>query len=145
MKKNDMPIIIEALFHNSIESIWNAITDIKEMRKWYFPNIPNFKPVFGFKTGFNVKSGERNFFHKWEVVDVQINRLIKYNWEFENYSGKSSTTFELFKLDNGTKLILTVNIYEDFSEGIPEFTHESCITGWEYFINKRLSEYLRSK
>ncbi len=41
------------------------------MRKWYFENIPAFKPEVGFETQFNVQSEERNFLHKWKVTEVQ--------------------------------------------------------------------------
>ena len=61
MKTSDDPIIITELFDSPAESVWNALTDIGQMRKWYFENIPAFKPEIGFKTEFNIKSEERNF------------------------------------------------------------------------------------
>lgn len=144
MKICDEPIIVEQIFNASIESLWEAITNIELMRKWYFDNITDFKPQIGFKTKFNVESGVRNFIHIWEVTEVQFHKLIKYTWEFEKYSGKSSTTFELSKQNNLTKLKLTVDIIENFEENIPEFKRESCIGGWQYFINNRLNNFLSS-
>jgi uncharacterized protein YndB with AHSA1/START domain len=78
------------------------------------------------------------------VTEVQNKKLIKYSWEFENYSGKSTSAFELFEQDNSTKKRLTTNILEDFPEDITEFRRESCIEGWEYFIKNKLTEYLRN-
>ncbi|KUG25542.1 hypothetical protein ASZ90_004635 [hydrocarbon metagenome] len=142
MKKNNEPIIVEQIFENNIQRIWNSITDIKEMHNWYFENIPSFLPEVGFKTQFNIQSEERNFLHIWQVIEVIPARLIKYNWKYEGYNGDSNVTFELFDQNDKTKLRLTVEILEDFSEDIPEFRRESCINGWNYFIQNRLKEYL---
>ena len=35
------------------------------------------------------------------------------------------------------------NIVEDFQDHIPEFQPESCIAGWEYFLD-RLDSYLQN-
>jgi len=144
MKTSDEPIIVEQVFNATIESVWNSITDIALMRKWYFENIPAFKPEVGFETQFGIQSEERNFLHKWKVTEVQHLKMIKYSWEFENYAGKSSTTFELFEENGSTKLKLTVDILENFHEDIPEFKRESCIAGWIYFINNRLNDFLNN-
>lgn len=144
MKTTDEPIVVEQTFNSSIESVWKSISDIGEMRKWYFENIPAFKPEVGFETRFNVQSEERNFLHIWKVTDVQPMKLIKYSWEFEEYPGKSTAAFEISKENNKTKLRLTVEVLKDFPDDIPEFKRESCRAGWEYFINGRLKEFLRN-
>ena len=142
MKTTDDPIIVEQTFNSSIESVWNSITEISQMRKWYFENIPAFKSEVGFETQFNVQSEERNFLHIWKVTEVQTMKMIKYSWEFEEYPGKSTATFEILKENNQTKLRLTIETLKDFPDNIPEFKRESCIAGWEYFINGRLKEFL---
>lgn len=144
MKKTDPPIIVKQNFHSPLEIVWKSITELEKMHQWYFENIPSFKPEVGFKTQFNIKSGERNFLHKWEVLEVIPNKLIKYNWKYENYPGDSNVTFELLEENNKTKLKLTVEVLEDFPQNIPEFKRESCIGGWEYFIKDRLKKYLES-
>ncbi|MFA7229219.1 MAG: SRPBCC domain-containing protein [Melioribacteraceae bacterium] len=144
MKTGDMPIIVEQTFNSTAESVWASITELEEMKKWYFENIPSFKPEVGFETQFNIQSGERNFLHFWKVTHVRSLKLIRYEWRFDGYSGKSSSSFELFNEGNSTKLRLTVEIQEDFPDDIPEFRRESCIEGWRYFINNRLTEYLNN-
>ena len=145
MKVNDDPIIIEQFFNSPIDSVWNAISNVEEMRKWFFDNVPEFKPEVGFKTQFNVKSEDRNFLHSWKVIEVIPNNLLKYNWSYEDYDGDSNVIFELTEENNRTKLKLSHEILEDFPEDIPEFKRESCIGGWTYFINNRLKEYLENK
>jgi uncharacterized protein YndB with AHSA1/START domain len=86
MKVTDKPIVVETIFNSSIEKVWDAITNIDQMRHWYFENIPEFKPEVGFETKFNVKSEERNFLHIWKITDLENLRMIKYNWEFKGFS-----------------------------------------------------------
>lgn len=142
MKTTDEPIVVEQIFNSSAESVWNSITEISEMHKWYFENIPAFNPEVGFETQFNVQSEERNFLHIWKVTEVEPLKMIKYSWEFEEYPGKSTAAFEILKENNQTKLRLTVETLKDFPDDIPEFTPESCRAGWEYFINGRLKDFL---
>ena len=145
MKKNDEPIIVEQTFNASIDTVWKAITEIGQMRQWYFENIPSFKPEVGFETQFYVRSQGRNFHHLWKVTEVVPKKMIKYNWKYRDYSGDSYVVWELFKEGELTKLKLTVQIEASFPQDIPEFTRESCIGGWDFFIRKRLKEFLEKK
>ncbi len=144
MKTTDDPIIIEETFDNSIEIVWKAITHHDEMIKWYFENIPAFKPEVGFKTKFEVVSEDRKFTHNWEVTEVIPGKKISYTWRYLEYDGDALVTFELIKESNGVKLKLTLDVLEDFPEEIPEFKRESCIQGWNYFLGGRLRTYLAS-
>ena len=145
MKTNEEPIIIEQTFNQSVDIVWKAITDIKQMRQWYFDNIPSFKPEVGFETRFNVQSQNRNFPHIWRVTEVIPNKRIKYDWRYEGYPGDSFVLFELFRVNSLTLLRLTHRVKENFPDDIPEFTRESGIQGWTYFIREKLVEFLQKK
>ena len=142
MKKNDDPIIVEESFKSPVETVWNSITEIGLMRQWYFENIPSFKAKVGFKTQFNVKSEGRNFLHMWEITEVVPLERIAYSWKFKEYAGEGLVLFELSVQNDLTMLKLTNSVIVSFPHDIPEFTRESCISGWEYFIQNRLKEYL---
>ena len=142
MKVTDEPIIIEQLFDKSINEVWRAITEIELMTQWFFENIPDFKTEVGFKVQFNVEAPSRDFLHLWEVTEVIPKQKIVYNWKYKDYAGDSFVTFELFEIDNQTKLILTTKVVEDFDDSIEEFKRESGIEGWNYFIKTRLKEFL---
>lgn len=144
MKKNDEPVIVRQTFNTTVDAVWSAVTEVDLMRKWYFENIPDFKPEVGFETQFNVESGDRNFMHLWKVTEVVPSKRISYDWRFEGYPGDSFVTFDLFEKGDSTTLRLTVTVREDFPDDIPEFKRQSCIAGWEYFIKGRLKEYLGS-
>ncbi|NIT55346.1 MAG: SRPBCC domain-containing protein [Aliifodinibius sp.] len=142
MKKHDQPIIVEQSFNAPIERVWNAITDVAQMRQWYFDNIPAFKPEVGFETQFDVQTEQRIFRHIWKVTEVVPQKLISYTWKYEGYPGDSQVMFELFKGNQSTKLRLTHQIKESFPQDIPEFSRESGIEGWKYFIQNSLKEFL---
>lgn len=144
MKTSEEPIIVEHIFDCAANEVWRAITDVNLMRQWYFDNLPDFKPEIGFETRFNVESAERNFIHIWKVTEVIPGKLIGYNWHYENYSGDSQVTFELFKKDSSTLLTLTHKVLADFPDDIPEFRRESGLQGWTYFIKDRLAGFLKN-
>jgi uncharacterized protein YndB with AHSA1/START domain len=112
------------------------------MCKWFFENIPSFKPEVGFEIQFNVKSQDRNFLHKWKVTEVEPLKKISYNWKYEDYPGDSFVVFELFNENNKTKLMLKHQVTESFPQDIPEFLRESGLAGWSYFLKERLKEFL---
>jgi uncharacterized protein YndB with AHSA1/START domain len=144
MKKNEEPIIVEQNFNTSVDAVWKALTEIDQMRKWYFEGIPSFKPEVGFETQFNVQSKERNFMHLWKVTEVVPLKMLAYNWKYEGISGDSLLKFELFEDNNFTKLRLTHQVLEDFPDDIPEFKRESGVEGWKFFIRKSLKELLEN-
>lgn len=145
MKNTDPPIIVEQKFEVPVQKVWDAITIHDQMIKWFFENIPDFKPETGFEVVFDVHSESRVFSHRWKVTEVIPNKRIMYTWRYELYKGDSFVTFELFETGNQTLLRLTSTITEDFDDHIPEFLRESCMAGWEYFIKERLHSYLSDK
>ena len=142
MRAHDEPVIVEQIFDASVDTVWNSITEIDQMRQWYFENIPSFKPEVVFETQFNVQSGDRNFLHKWKVTEVMPLKKITYNWKYEVYPGDSFVVFELFGQNNLTVLRLTHKVLESFPQDIPEFRRESGVEGWTYFIKQCLKEFL---
>ena len=142
MKKNEKPIVVEEKFEKDLTMVWYAITEVDQMRQWFFEEIPDFKPVVGFEVEFNVDAGEKKFLHQWKITKVIPEKLIQYNWKYGGYSGDSYVTFEIEEENNIRKLKLTHVITEDFPNDVTEFRRESCITGWNYFIKQRLKNYL---
>jgi hypothetical protein len=112
------------------------------MRQWFFKDIPAFIPEVGFETQFNVKSQDRNFLHLWKITEVIPLKKITYNWKYEDYPGDSLVTFEISEQNNLTTIKITTLILESFPQDIPEFTRESYVEGWTYFIKKSLKEFL---
>nr|WP_321237152.1 SRPBCC family protein [uncultured Psychroserpens sp.] len=142
MKISEGPIQVSHVFDCSKSHLWKAITNVEDMRQWFFDNIPDFEPKVGFKTEFSVASEDRIFPHVWEITEVILLKKIVYRWNYKNYKGDSVVTFELTEENNQTVLTLTAEVIEDFPDNIPEFKRESCIAGWNYFIKDSLAKYL---
>jgi uncharacterized protein YndB with AHSA1/START domain len=143
MKKSDEPVVVEQTFGVSKDQLWRAITELKQMRHWFFENIETFEPVAGFETRFVVVNESRVFPHHWKIVEAEPGKKITYNWKYEGYAGDSIVIFELSEHENGSRLILTHRVTESFPQNIPEFQRTSCLEGWNWFIKKRLTEYLK--
>lgn len=142
MKVNDSPVIVEEIFNAPVQSVWNAITVVEEMRAWYFDNIPAFEARVGFETQFMVINEGREFPHHWMVTEVLPLKKISYDWRFGNYPGLGLVSFKLTEHGGSTTLKLTNAVLEDFPGGVPEFERESCLGGWRYFIGQSLKAYL---
>ncbi len=139
-----MDIVIEETFSANINEVWSALTEIEQMRQWYFEILPDFKPVVGFQTKFEVTNEDRLFTHNWKITEIDAPNKIAYEWTFDEYPGRSLTLFELESVGNSTLLKLTDSILEAYPDDIPEFKRESSRAGWGYFINNRLKQYLHS-
>ena len=144
MLKTDPPIIVEESFPSSLKNVWDAITDPSQMRKWFFPMIEDFKAETGFKTEFSLENEGRTFSHIWEVTEVVPKQLIKYKWNYHEYTGDSYVVFELKQENEKVRLIVTSVIIENFPQDIPEFKRQSGIDGWNYLIKQSLKNYLEN-
>lgn len=142
MKVSDIPIVVEQSYKGTLKKVWSAITDVNEMRKWFFGNIPEFEPTVGFKTSFAVQSEDRTFTHLWDITKVVPLKTLEYRWRYKEYPGDSLVLFELFQQGNTTLLRLSTRVLADFPDDIPEFTRESAFQGWNYLLGKSLMEYL---
>lgn len=142
MSQDKNPVIVEQCFHVSVSQLWEAISELEQMKLWFFEDIESFSPELGFETQFNVQSGERNFMHLWKLIEVVPQEKLVYSWKYEGYKGASIVCFETLKNDKGSCLRLTHAVIESFPQTIPEFTSESCLEGWTYFICNRLKSFL---
>lgn len=142
MKYTDPPIIVEHSYHTTLEKAWVAISNHDQMLHWFFDNIPDFKAEVGFETQFAVTVQERTFTHLWRITDVSPKSMITYNWKYKEYPGEAFATFELTSLKSQVHLSLVMHVIKSFPENIPEFSRDSCVAGWNYFLGKRLKEFL---
>ncbi|WP_282074716.1 SRPBCC family protein [Maribacter aquivivus] len=142
MKDNE-PIIVTHLFNASLEQVWEALTNVKQMRLWYFDVITDFKPEVSFQTSFLIMNEGRNFTHNWKVTEVIPQSKISYRWTFDEYPGESISTFRLSKEEHRTILTVTSEVLKEFPTDIPEFKRESGVAGWKYLIKERLFEFLQ--
>ncbi|MEH0154048.1 SRPBCC domain-containing protein [Limibacter armeniacum] len=145
MKDEAQPITVKQTFKAPIKTVWKAITEVEQMRLWFFEDIKAFEPEVGFETQFDVAVEDKVFPHLWKIMEVVPEQKITYNWKYKGFKGDSWVTFELSEFDSGTQVLLTHIGMESFPQEIPEFSRESCQGGWEYFIQQQLKAYLNQK
>lgn len=139
------PIIVDQHVTASRDKVWQALTDPQQMREWYFPQLPDFRPQQGFSTEFVIENEGRTFTHQWRVSEVAAPERIAYTWNFAEYEGQGEVIFELLPEGTGTRVRVTNTGLETFPSDVPEFRPESCRGGWEYFIQGNLKDYLNGK
>ena len=142
MKTTEETIIVSQEFSRSKADVWKAITEPSQMKQWFFENMPDFKAEVGFETQFLITHEERHFTHCWKIIKVIPEERITYEWNYTEHSGNAHVIFELEEQGDQTKLTVTNLVLEDFPDDIPEFKRESCVGGWEYFIQGNLKTYL---
>lgn len=139
------PIIVEQVYRSTVEHCWQAITDENQMKQWFFPTMDSFKPQVGFETQFNVQARDKNYLHIWKVTQVVPGRKIVYSWNYGGYPGDSLVIWELTSEGHTTKLKLTCEGLETFPQDNPDFSRESCIEGWNFFLSQRLKTFLEGQ
>src|SRR6187402_966607 len=97
------PFVIERTYDANAARVWAAITDIDQMRQWYF-DMDDFKPEPGFKFRFEGGPPETVYVHFCEVKEVVEMEKLSYSWTYEGYPGHSVVTFELFPEGDRTRV-----------------------------------------
>src|SRR5215469_2694594 len=115
-------VTIERIFNASIEKVWQALTDIDQMKVWYFPQLEEFKPEEGFTTTLNINKNGKEYPHIWKVTEVKPLKKISLEWKYGGFPGNSLLSFELFPEGNKTRLLLTHEKLDTFvPDKYPEF------------------------
>ena len=106
--KNELAeaVVIERTFNTPVGRVWKALTDVEEMRQWYF-NLKQFKAEVGFEFDFVVEHEGTTYHHLCKVTEVIPQKKLAYTWRYRGEPGDSLVTFELFADGNKTKLRLT--------------------------------------
>ena len=135
-------VIVERTFNSPADKVWSAITDLKEMRNWYF-QLEEFEPRVGFKFDFmGGPEDGKQYLHLCEVTEVIEGKKIAYSWRYDNYPGNSLVCWELLDKGEQTLLRITHTGLETFAGIGAEFEKNSFNEGWNYFLYTSLKEYL---
>ena len=134
-------VIIERTYNTTAEKVWKAITDINQLRQWYF-DLSDFKPELGFEFRFEGKNEGRVFVHLCKVTAIVPGKKLQYSWSYEGHEGYSLVTFELFAEGSSTRVKLTHEGLETFPMNNPDFARTSFEKGWTAIIGTSLKEYV---
>ncbi len=112
-------VVIERTFNAPIAKVWRAITDVDQMRAWYFDL----------------------YHHLCRVTEVVPQKKIAYTWRYKGEPGDSLVTFELFDEDDNTRVKLTHTGIETFPK-TPAYARENFESGWTAIIGTELKQFV---
>lgn len=137
------PFTIETFYNTSVENVWKAITNSKEMKQWYF-DVPGFRAELGYEFHFTSEPDEeRQYCHQCMVTEVKPFHKLAFTWQYNHYDFVTLVVFELFREVNGTtRLMLTHEGLEAYPESDPDFSMDSFKEGWTWIINTALKAYI---
>jgi len=136
------PVIVERTFSAPIARVWKALTDVEEMRRWYF-DLKEFKPEVGFEFEFTVEHEGVKYCHLCKITEVIPQKKLAYTWRYKGHEGDSLVAFELFADGEKTRLKLTHEGLETFPK-TPSFARKRFIQGWTQIIGSSLKEFVES-
>ena len=136
-------VVVERVFTAPVGRVWTALTDVNEMRQWYF-DLKEFKPEIGFEFEFVVEHEGNTYHHLCKVTEVIPQKKIAYTWRFKGVPGDSLVTFELFAYGDKTRLKLTHTGIETFPK-TPAYARKNFETGWRTLIDSELRQFVEGK
>jgi uncharacterized protein YndB with AHSA1/START domain len=137
-------IVVERTLSAPVARVWKALTDVDQMREWYF-DLKEFKSEVGFEFEFVVEHEGNRYHHLCRVVEVIPEKKIAYTWRYKGEPGDSLVSFELFAEGDNTKLKVTHTGIETFPR-TPAYARKNFEAGWtaiatelEQFLAKSMS------
>jgi uncharacterized protein YndB with AHSA1/START domain len=135
-----VPLVVERIFAAPVEVVWKALTDVEQMRVWYF-ELSEFKPVVGFEFSFLVEHQERTYDHRCQVTEVIIEKRLAYTWRYAGHPGDSLVAFDFYAEGSKTRLRVTHTGLETFP-ATAAFPRENFEKGWNSLLGDSLREFL---
>jgi uncharacterized protein YndB with AHSA1/START domain len=133
-------VVIERTFNAPVERVWKALTDVEQMRQWYF-DLKEFKPEVGFEFQFVVEHEGTTYDHRCKVTKVIPQKKLVYSWRYAGHKGNSLVTFELFADGGKTRLKLTHEGLDTFPK-TPAYARENFEKGWTQIIGSELKQFV---
>ena len=133
-------VVVERTFNAPVARVWNALTDVEQMRAWYF-DLKEFKPEVGFQFEFTVEHEGVKYHHLCEVTDVAPQKKLAYSWRYKGQPGDSLVTFELSAKGDKTRLKLTHEALETFPK-TAAYARKNFETGWTQIIGSSLKQFV---
>jgi uncharacterized protein YndB with AHSA1/START domain len=135
-------VIVERTFDAPVARVWKALTDVDQMRVWYF-DLKEFKPQIGFEFEFVVEHEGNTYHHLCKVTEVIPEKKIAYTWRYKGEVGDSLVTFDLFGEGDRTRLKLTHSGIETFPK-TPAYARKNFEAGWTEIVGSELKRFVEN-
>src|SRR4029453_13701314 len=136
-------VILERTFDAPVARVWKGLTDVDQMRVWYF-DLTEFKPQIGFEFEFVVEHEGNTYHHFCKITEVIPEKKIAYTWRYKGEVGDSLVTFELFGEGDRTRLKLTHSGIETFPK-TRAYARKNFEAGWTEIIGTELKQFVEQK
>jgi uncharacterized protein YndB with AHSA1/START domain len=133
-------VVIERTFNAPVGRVWKALTDVDQIRQWYF-DLKQFKPEVGFEFEFVVDHEGNKYHHLCRITEVVLEKKLAYTWLYKGEPGDSLVTFELFADGDKTRLKLTHQGIETFPK-TPAYARKNFEAGWTEIIGSSLKQFV---
>lgn len=131
----------EIILQASVETVWRAITDKEEMKRWYF-TIDEFIPEPGFQFKLYGERKGIQYPISCTIREVQLNERLSYSWNYDDFPAETLVTFELEAKGAQTLLRFTHEGLEDIPNDGPDTSVRNHADGWDFIIGSSLKQYV---
>ena len=136
-------VVVERTVDAPVAKVWKALTDVDQMREWYF-DLKDFKPQVGFEFEFVVEHEGNSYHHLCRVTEVVPQRKIAYTWRYKDAPGDSLVTFELAGSGDKTRVKVTHTGIDTFPK-TPAYAPKNFEAGWTMIIGTELKQFVERK
>jgi uncharacterized protein YndB with AHSA1/START domain len=136
-------IVIERTLNAPVAKVWKALTDVDQMRQWYF-DLKEFKPQIGFEFEFVVEHEGNRYHHLCRITEVIPQKKIAYTWRYKDEPGDSLVTFELFSEGETTRVKVTHTGIDTFPK-TPAYARRNFENGWTQIVGTELKQFVERK
>lgn len=133
-------LVVERTLNAPVDRVWKALTDVDQMREWYF-DLKEFKPQVGFEFDFIVEHEGNSYHHLCRITEVVVEKKIAYTWRYKGEPGDSLVTIELSPAGEKTQLKLTHTGLETFPK-TPAYARKNFEQGWTAIIGTELKQFV---
>ncbi len=136
-------VVMDRMFNAPVAKVWQALTDVDQMRQWYF-DLKEFRPEVGFEFEFTVEHEGTRYHHLCKITEVIPQKKIAYTWRYKGEPGDSLVTFDLLPEGENTRLKLTHSGLETFPK-TPAYARKNFEAGWNTIIGTELKQFVERK
>ena len=136
-------VIVERTLNAPVARVWKALTDVDQMREWYF-DLKEFKAEVGFEFEFVVEHEGNRYHHLCRIKEMIPEKKIAYTWRYKGEPGESLVTFELFADGDKTRVRVTHTGIETFPK-TPAYARKNFEAGWTAIVGTELKQFVERK
>ena len=133
-------LVVERTLNAPVGRVWAALTDVDQMREWYF-DLKEFKPQVGFEFDFIVEHEGNSYHHLCKITEVIPENKIAYTWRYKGAPGNSLVTFELFA-EGGKTRVKVIHTGLDTFPKTPAYARKNFERGWTQLVGTELKQFV---